>query len=188
MRKSLADNGAGERGGSFRRIGVQRRNEQWIPQVSGDLACPQERPQDLVGPREKQSYQSEIIAAGRVGNAAVGRENPPRQFSGVGPQFPALAPRQIAEIENGFVRPRQPALSTDFFRISQSGMVARQQQVVTIVDRYIEAGVEVGAAAPARLRRGLVQRDLMGARELHPRRQAGEPGADDVNPRHQNNP
>ncbi len=60
--------------------------------------------------------------------------------------------------------------------------------MIAIVDIHVQRGVEIGAAAPAGLRRRLVERDLGAVAKLHRRRQAGEAGANDMNPRHQNIP
>ena len=60
--------------------------------------------------------------------------------------------------------------------------VARQQQMVAVVDGEIGRGVEIGAAAAAGLLRRLVDMHVViGVREPNGRREAGNAGADDVN-------
>ena len=59
--------------------------------------------------------------------------------------------------------------------------IARQQQVIAIVDHHAERRIEIGAAAPARLPRRLIDDDVpLAAGELHGGGEAGEAGADDM--------
>ena len=68
-------------------------------------------------------------------------------------------------------------------------MIARQHQMVAVVDGHAEDGVVIGAAASAGERRRFVHDDGFAAqRELDRGGKAGETGADDVDgPRHQMN-
>ena len=60
-------------------------------------------------------------------------------------------------------------------------MIARQQQMIAVVDGEIGRGVEIGAAAAAGLLRRLVDVHLAaGIAQPHGRGKAGNSGADDV--------
>ena len=60
-------------------------------------------------------------------------------------------------------------------------MIARQQQMIAVVDHHVERGIVIGAAAAAGLMGRLMHDDAVAAlREPHGSGEAGEPGADDV--------
>ena len=60
-------------------------------------------------------------------------------------------------------------------------VIARQHQMIAIVDHLPMRGIEIGAAAPARLRRRLDQLDRRAARRQDGGgRQPGQPAADDI--------
>ena len=68
-------------------------------------------------------------------------------------------------------------------------MIAREQQVIAVVDHHVELRIVIGAAAPARLPGRLVHDDALAALgEANRGGKAGEPGADDMDrARHQMN-
>jgi S-adenosylmethionine synthetase len=69
----------------------------------------------------------------------------------------------------------------DRIEIGQRGMVARQQQVVAVVDRHADGEVVIGAAAPAGLAGRLINVDAYAALDqLHGSGKAGKPSADDM--------
>src|SRR5438270_325911 len=89
------------------------------------------------------------------------------------------------DVDKGKFRLRrsfQRALRADRPEKSADGMIARQHEVIAIVDHEPDSGIEVRAAAPAGLARLLVHDDVMAPLgEAHRRRQAGNTGADHVN-------
>ncbi len=68
-------------------------------------------------------------------------------------------------------------------------MVAREQQVIAVVDHHAELRIVIGAAAPAGLPGRLVHDHALGLRrEANRGGEAGQSGADDVDgARHQTN-
>ena len=66
-------------------------------------------------------------------------------------------------------------------------VIAREQQVIAVVDHHVELRIVIRAAAPARLARRLVHdHALAGGREPDRGGKAGEPGTDDMDrARHQ---
>src|SRR3954464_8983830 len=123
----------------------------------------------------------------RAGHAPTRIENPPRHASVIEAQCPLLAIGQIEKGELGTRGADQAILRADRAGISERRTIARQEQVIAIIDRHADAVVVVGAAAAARDSRRLMYNDGMAARrELDRSRQAGEAGAYDVDdPRHQ---
>ena len=85
--------------------------------------------------------------------------------------------------------PASRSRRADRREIGERGVIARQQQVIAVVDHHAELRIVIGAAAPARLSRRLVHDDAL-APLAQPNRggEAGESGADDVDgARHQTN-
>jgi hypothetical protein len=98
---------------------------------------------------------------------------------------PAGAARQIDEGKGGPGRAGQSIARADFLDIGQRFPVGGQQDVIAIVDAAVELGVEVGAAAPARVGRGFIERDgLALAGQAHRAGQAGDAGANDMDSGH----
>ena len=78
-------------------------------------------------------------------------------------------------------RADQPIRGADVAQIIERGVIARQQEVIAVVDRHAERGIVIGAAAAAGERRGLVHDDAVAARgQLQRGGQSGKAGADDV--------
>ena len=113
-------------------------------------------PTSLLGACPDQRHQCQIVAQAGVGDAARLVEHPERQPAVAEIELPALAGREIDERKLRALRPDQPRLGADRARIGQRMAVARQQQMIAVVDGEIGRGVEIGAAAAAGLLRGLV--------------------------------
>ena len=107
-------------------------------------------------------------------------ENPPRQAV-ADPQPPALAGRQIDERKLRRLRPDQVRCAADRLGEVQHRMIARQHQVVAVVDGHADGAVEIGPAAAARIGGGLVHDDIeRRRRQLHRRCKARQACADNV--------
>ncbi len=79
------------------------------------------------------------------------------------------------------IRPGQAIGAADLAQIIERCAIARQQQMIAVVDRHAERSVVIGAAAAAGEGRRLVHDDPLAApRELDRGRQAGETGTDNV--------
>ena len=79
------------------------------------------------------------------------------------------------------LRPDQPRFGADRPRIGKRVTIARQQQVIAVIDGQVGRGVEIGTATAAGLLGGLVDMDLeTGIGQPDGRRQARNSGADDV--------
>ena len=78
-------------------------------------------------------------------------------------------------------RADQPVAAPIVRKIAQRRMIARQQQVIAVVDHHVERRIVIGAAAPAGLAGRLVDDDrLPGFAQPNGRGETGETGADDV--------
>src|SRR5215467_13981501 len=122
-----------------------------------------------------------------AGHAAARVEYPPRYAPIVEAQRPLLARGKVDEGKFGARRTRQAILRTDRVRVGECRAIARQQQVIAVVDRHADAVVVIGPAAATGEIGGLMHDDrLTASRELDSSGEAGKPGAYDVNdPRHQ---
>src|SRR5262245_9210424 len=114
-------------------------------------------------------------------------EDPPRHAAVVEAQCPLLAGGEVDESKFSARRTGQAILRSDRVRVGERRAIARQQQVIAIVDRHADAVVVVGAAAATGETGGLVHDDhLTARRELDSGSKAGKPGAYDVDdPWHQ---
>ena len=94
---------------------------------------------------------------------------------------------EIDERKIRLVRTDQTRGAADRPGKAPDGMIARQHQVIAVVDGHADRAVEIRAAASARIGRGLMHHDLGGRpRQLDRRRQAGKTCADNVDrARHQ---
>ena len=148
--KRLADDGGGEPRRALRRIDVERREQKRLDQALIERAVAGDDVADrLAGSGAQQPRQRQIIEHAGAGHAPLGVENPQRQTAVVEAQRPALAARQIDEREFGMGRADQPVRGADVAQISERGVVARQQEVIAVVDRHADRGVVIGAAAAA---------------------------------------
>ena len=138
-------------------------------------------PTSLLGACPDQRHQREIIAQAGIGHAARLVEHPERQPAVAEIELPALAGGEVDERKLRALRPDQPGLGADRSRIGQRVAVARQQQMIAVVDGEVGRGVEIGAAAAAGLLRRLVDMHLV-IRVGQPDGggEAGNSGADDV--------
>ena len=95
---------------------------------------------------------------------------------------PALAALQIREIEDRAAWVMQRPARSDPVEIVERLAVARQEEMVAVVDDEAERRIEVGPAAAAREGRRLMHDDL-GSRidEAHGGAEARDPRADDMN-------
>ena len=136
----------------------------------------------LAGRRPEQPRQWQIVEHARAGHAPRGIENPEWQSAIVEPQRPALAARQIGKGKLGRSRTDQAMLGADAAKIIECGAIARQQEVIAVVDRHADRRVVIRTAAAAGKSGRLVHDDVPAPRrEPHRGRQAGETGADDMN-------
>ena len=181
----LANHRAGELGGAERRRDVERRQQQRLdqariegPAAGDDLA------DRLAGAREQERGELEIIERGGTGHPHGGIEDPPRHAARIHAQGPALAALEIDEIEGGGGRDRQLRCGADVAQETECRTIARQQQMIAVVDGHAERGIVIGAAAAARERGGLVHHDLPAAfSQRHRGGEPGEAGTDDVDGR-----
>ena len=135
----------------------------------------------------QQPHQPQIVADARAGHAAALVENPPRQAV-VDPQ--ASSARSTARSTNGnsaAAGPDKARGAADRFRKVQHRVIARQHQMIAVVDRHADGAVEIRPAAAARIGGGLVHDDLgLRRRQLDRRCKAREACADNVDcARHQ---
>ena len=96
-------------------------------------------------------------------------------------QAPAGAVAAIQEIENRLVGADHPVGGPDGAQVAERGVIARQDQVITVVERHAEDRVVVRAASAARLGRRFDHRDLGAfAGQGDGGRKTGQARADDV--------
>src|SRR5690606_16584740 len=127
----------------------------------------------------------EIVGKGGAGHAAAAIEHPERHGPAIEVDGPALARVDLEEVEARGRGASQPVGRLDDVEIAQGRAVAREQQMVAVVDGTVEARIVEGAGAAASLR-GLLVDDHLGAAlgERDGGGKAGEPGSDDVDTRH----
>ena len=87
----------------------------------------------------------------------------------VRPHRPALIGGEVEEGEDRFSRPAQRRAAAEV-QVGHGGAVARQQQVVAVVDRQVEFAVVIGTAAAAGDGGGFVDRDGQATRGERKRR------------------
>ena len=91
------------------------------------------------------------------------------------------AARKIRKGKFRAPRTDQAPLRAEAAQIAERGVIAGQQQMIAVVDRHVDCGVVIGAAAAAGEGGRLVDHDGAALRgEPHGRGKAGEAGADDV--------
>ena len=181
-RERLADHGRREPRGAERRIDVERRQQQRLDQalVERPLAA-DDFADGLACGRPKQPRQRQIVERALCPARGGSNRKSTTAAAVIETQRPALAARKIDKRELRGGRTCQPVLGADAAQIVERRVVARQQQMIAVVDGHADRGVVVGAAAPAGESGGLVHDDLRAARQKpHRRGEPGEPGADDV--------
>ncbi len=146
-------------------------------------------PTSLPGAAHISGHQRQVIAQTRIGHAALFVEHPERQPALAEIELPALPAREIHERKLRALRPDQPRFGADRARVSPRVPIARQQQMVAIIDGQVGGRVEIGAAAAAGLLGRLVElHGEAGIGQPHGGREAGNSGADDMDDgRHQMN-
>ncbi|MET3364226.1 hypothetical protein ABIF60_005621 [Bradyrhizobium japonicum] len=122
-----------------------------------------------------------IIGEAGVGHAAAFVEHPGRQPAGAEIDLPALPGLDVDEGKLRTVRADEAGLAADRTRIGARMAVARQQQMIAVVDGEIGGAVEIGTATAAGLLRRLVHSDLeAGIGDPHGGGEAGNSGTDDM--------
>ena len=128
-----------------------------------------------------QRHQRQIIEQAGVGDAARLIEHPQRQPAVAEVELPALSGRQIDERKLRALRPDQSRLGADRACVGHRVTIARQQQMIAVVDGEVGRRVEIGPAAAAGLLRGLVDMHLeIRIRQPDGGRKARNSSADDV--------
>jgi hypothetical protein len=170
-------------GGPLGRIDVQRRQQQRLHQPLVQRSLTGNRIADQFARRcPYQRHQCEIIEQAGVRHPAGLIEHPKRQPAFPEIELPALPGAEVDEGKLGALRPDQPRLGADRSRISERVAVAREQQVIAVVDGQVGGGVEIGPAAAAGLLRGLVDMHRkIRVRQPNGGREARNSSADDVN-------
>ena len=130
-------------------FGVERREQEWTDEPLRQRAAADA----LAGTNEV--CQPEIIERTRTRHTAHLGENPPGNGAVVRPDRPAFARSQIGESDFRRRRPDEISLRADDAQIVTHGPIARQDQMIAVVDDAIERGLVIGTAAPARPARGL---------------------------------
>ena len=141
---------AGKARRALGRIDVERRQQQRLHQPLVQRPFGRDRLADqLVGPCPDQRHQCEIIEQAGIRDAARRIEHPERQPAVAEVELPALAAGHIDEGKLRPLRSDQPRLGADRPGVGQRVAVARQQQMIAVVDHQIGRGVEIGPAAAA---------------------------------------
>ena len=96
-------------------------------------------------------------------------------------QRPTRAARKVGEGKFRALRTDQPPFCADAVQISKRRIIAGQQQMIAVVDRHADRRIVIGAAAAAGEGGRLVHHDGAALRRKpYGRREASEPGPDDV--------
>ncbi len=162
-------------GRGLRHAGIQRRDGERLPEPAEQHGIRYEHRSNRVPRRGAPQLQRiAIVADPRPRHPPRRAQHPPRQAASAGAQGPALAGRQI---DNERVE------GADALDVGERCGVARQQQVVAVVDADPELDIEERATAPAGLRSRFVEGDLMALiGKLDGGGQPGEAGADHMHP------
>ncbi len=109
-------------------------------------------------PARGRACEGEVVQSPGLGHAPPGVEHPPgqrrRRWAAGSSGRRSPGPRSRWPLRPA---PRAGPAAPMAARYSPHGGVARQDQMVAVVDHHVELGIEVGAAAPARLGRALVR-------------------------------
>jgi hypothetical protein len=129
----------------------------------------------------QQGHERGVVRGICSRHTPLSRQKPPRNRAVVRPDGPLFARVQIGEREFGTVGATQRILRAGSFQICIHRLVARQHEMIAVVDGLSQRGFEIGAAAPARLRRGLDEFDADAVPgQRCGRREAGQTRADDM--------
>ena len=166
------------------RAGVEDRHGQRLPEAAVEHRAAVEAVGDAVPrPGGEQPQRPQIVGGMAAGHPAGGHGDPPGQPALVRPQQPMLAARQVDEGKDGLRRCRQRRPAAEPVEIGEHRRVGAEDQVVAVVDAAAEGGVLEGAAAAAGMVARLVEAETAAEsfrRQRQRRRQAGQPGADDM--------
>ena len=165
-----------------RRLGVECSAQQRVEQLFVDRALARDHVADgAIGGRPEQPCQRKILCRRRAGDARGRIEYPPRQAAVIDADGPATVGGEIDHREGRRAWTLQFFTRADAAHKLHGRPIARQHQVIAVVDSHAERGIVVAAATPAGLVGGLVQHDLRaGFAQPHGGGESGEPGADDV--------
>ncbi len=153
-RQSRPHDRAGELRGALSGLGIQRSEEERAPEPFVERAPAIHDGVDApVLARRKKREHGEIVERPRAGDAAMRRKNPPGKRPGVWPHAPAFLCGEVDEGEIGLARLRQRAKAADDAQEIQRVGIARQQQMIAVVDHHAKRRIEIGAAASASLPR-----------------------------------
>ncbi len=158
---------------------VQRRDGQRLDQPLVQ-AVMRQQPTHRVGRlRRPQPQQPHVIGQSGSRHPARWQEHPPGQPPFVRPHRPTLAAAHIDEREHRRGRAGQRMPRSDPVEKRHRRAVARQQQMVAVVDPAAEFTVEIRPATPATRRPGLIDHHRSpGLGEGERRRQACQPATD----------
>ena len=165
-----------------RRIDVQSRKQHRTeqPVVKRSRAI-EHVPHRSVVRHPEQARDLQIVERGRARHAAGPVENPPGQAV-VDPERPALARREIDERKIRRRRSDQRACAADGLGKLLHRVIARQHQMVAVIDRHANGAIEKRTAASAGIGGRLVHDDLRRRpRQLHRRCKSGKTCTDNVN-------
>ena len=195
--QGLAQDPRGEPDIAVPRFGVEGGEQHRMPEPPVEIAVAGHVGADrtaaslrLAGGRPQDPERGEIVPGPAPGDAPRRAHHPPGQPPGIGAQAPALAGREVCEVEGGLVGTgERVGRRADGLEEAQRVGIAGEQQVVAVVEGQAQGRVVVGAAAPARLLGGLVQNHPgPGLGQGDGRGQAGQAGTDDVDDTHQIRP
>src|SRR5664279_4630768 len=150
--RTIASPGRSGTGGAFRRLGVERGQQQRPDQPVIERPFAIEHVADGRAWRSVQQAQNgQIIARTRSRHAAIAVEYPPRDAAIIGAQGPALMGRETDKGKTRGRRADQTIAGADRIEVAERRPVTGQQEMVAVIDRNSEDGVKIRAAAPARL-------------------------------------
>src|SRR5262249_50076413 len=153
----------------------EHRLQQFVP--DGASCARHSRPR--VSGTPHQPCEREIICGARTGHTSVPAKYPPRNRTIVGTKNPAFLASHVHESELGALRSEQTLTGPDCVQIVLYRPIARQDQMIAIVDHAFERRIVIRAAAPASRSRRLD--DLDPAAPLSQRNGGGKPGETGAN-------
>ncbi len=169
-------------GRRFRHPGIERRHRERLPQAAEQHAIGRQHRRDRVLRRgAPQPQRFEIIARSGPRDPPRRAQHPPRDNALSGSHRPPLTGRDIDERDRRLGGPLERIERPDALDIGRRRLVAREEQVIAVVDANAQFGIDKGAAASAGLLTRLVEDDrvaLIGQRDGGC--QTGETGPDDV--------
>ena len=160
------------------RIGVQRGEQQRMQQLVPENAPLQAITSSMRFPGERANNFASAIRirqANFPARAPRRHQHPPRNGAFIGRDGPACAAPHIHEIEACGFGSHELVDRSDGAQVIMRRMIAGEHQMIAVVDRLVEHGIEIGAAAPARLHAAFDQADFRAAtRQRNGGREAGQ--------------